>query len=1116
MKKKSQIYFGILVILVLTMVIAGSSMAAGPPVFINEIHYDNSSTDTGEAIEIAGPAGTNLAGWSIVLYNGNGGAAYNTIALGGTIPNQQAGFGTLSFAISGIQNGSPDGLALVDPGSAVIEFLSYEGSFGAVGGPANGMTSTDIGVSEPSATPLGNSLQLGGAGTMGGDFAWAASQANTFGAVNTGQTFGIVTGPTDPVINEFVANHTGADSQAFVEIFGDPSAGYSAFTVLEIEGDSSSSGQQGKIDAVLPVGTTNAGGYWTDDEDMENGTITILLVEGFTGSSGQDLDTNNDGTFDVTPWSRIVDDVAVEDTSGTNFTYSATVLAPGFDGGTFTVGGASRIPNSADTDTTADWLRNDFDGFGFPGFPGSPALGEAENTPDAVNVAITVPTDPVGVCGDPSTLIHDIQGAGLVSPDVGSIREIEGVVVGDFQGSTGLNGFMVQEEDGDVDANPLTSEGIFVFDPANAVALNPGDVVRIRGSVAEFFTLTEINNVVTVIDCNSTDTASPSTVTLPVTSVNDFEPTEGMAVTFPQTLFASGNFNQGRFGEVDLSVGGAQDNPTNVVAPGAAANALQDLNNRSRIQLDDGSNVQNPLPLPPYIGAGGTLRTGDSVAGLTAVMSYAFGLYELHPTTAVNFTRVNVRPGVPNVGGTIQVAAYNVLNYFTTIDNAGPICGPLGNQGCRGADTPAEFIRQRDKLVTAISTLDADVVGLMEIENHPGDVPTADLVAGLNDATAPGTYDYVATGAIGSDAIRVALLYQPASVTPFGAFEVLDSSDDPMFDDTRNRPMLVQSFVENVTGEVFTVGVNHLKSKGSNCNAAGDPDTGDGQGNCNVTRTSAAQAIVDFLATDPTGSGDSDYLVIGDLNAYAQEDPVVTIEAGGYTDLIEAFVGAGYGAGAYSFNFFSQSGYLDHGLASETMTPQVTGADFWPVNADEPRALDYNNFNQPLLYNPDQFRSSDHDPVVIGLFPAKMLKETASLDLSLLLPTGDKNTDKRINKAIEEIEASLNSRWWTSDQTITSKKVFDRERNAIAQLELIVASGVPEASAAQAAIDVLVNADRQLAQIELIAAIARGGSASKIADAEAAMADAETFIALGLYVDAVNAYAAAWDAATKA
>jgi len=147
----------------------------------------------------------------------------------------------------------------------------------------------------------------------------------------------------------------------------------------------------------------------------------------------------------------------------------------------------------------------------------------------------------------------------------------------------------------------------------------------------------------------------------------------------------------------------------------------------------------------------------------------------------------------------------------------------------------------------------------------------------------------------------------------------------------------------------------------------GDPDTGDGQGNCNVTRTKAAQAIVDFLATDPTGSGDSDFLVIGDLNAYAQEDPVVALENGGYTDLIEAFVGSGFGAGAYSFNFFSQSGYLDHGLSSPTLTPQVTGAAFWHVNADEPSGLDYNDFNQPLLYNPNEFRSSDHDPVLVGL-----------------------------------------------------------------------------------------------------------------------------------------------------
>ncbi|HSG16956.1 MAG TPA: ExeM/NucH family extracellular endonuclease [Anaerolineae bacterium] len=925
----------------------------------------------------------------------------------------------------------------------------------------------------------------------------------------------VAAAPADPVINEFVANHTGADSQAFVEVFGDPSTDYSAFTVLEIEGDSSGAGV---IDAVLTVGTTNAGGYWTDPEDMENGTITIMLVENFSGSRGTDLDTDNDGTFDSTPWSRIVDDVATTDGGSSDRTYSSTVLGPFFDSNPFGAGGASRIPNSTDTDTTTDWLRNDFDGFGFPGFPGSPAPGEAENTPDAVNVAITVPTDPVGECGDSATLIHVIQGNGLASPDVGSIREIEGIVTGDFADtSTGLSGFFMQEETADFDGDAATSEGIFVFN-AGVGSVTVGDTVRVRGTVAEFFGLTELNNVASVTACPATGTTAPASWSLPVASVNDWEWVEGMEVFIDQTLYASGNFNQGRFGEVDLSVGAPLDNPTNVVAPGAPANALQDLNDRSRIQLDDGSNVQNPLPLPPYIGAGNTLRTGDTIPGLTGNVSFSFGVYEIQPTLPVNFTRANVRPGVPNVGGDLTVAAYNVLNYFTTIDNAGPICGPLANQGCRGADTAAEFTQQRDKIVTAISKLNADVVGLMEIENAPDNTPEADLVAGLNAATAPGTYEYIATGPIGGDAIRVALLYQPASVTPLGAFEVLDSSDDPLFDDSFNRPMLVQSFVENETGEVFTVGVNHLKSKGSSCAGAGDPDIGDGQGNCNVTRTRAAQAIVDFLATDPTGSGDSDYLVIGDLNAYAQEDPVVTIEAGGYTDLIEAFVGTGFGAGAYSFNFFSQSGYLDHGLASETMTSQVTGADFWRVNADEPRALDYNNFNQPALYNPDEFRSSDHDPVVIGLNLANPMgdKESVAADLAALLPTDDKNTDKRLDKAIEAIEASLNPRWWTSEQTINNKKVFDNERNAIAQLELIVASGVPEAGAAQAAIDALVNSDRQLAQIELIAAIARGGSASKIADAEAAMADAAALTALGLYNEAVNAYSVAWDAATKA
>lgn len=1095
----------------------GSALAAGPTVFVNEIHYDNTGSDTGEAFEVAGPAGTNLAGWSVVLYNGNGGASYNTIALAGTIADQQAGFGTVSFSLpsNGLQNGSPDGLALVDAGSTVVEFLSYEGSFVAVGGPANGILSTDIGVSEPSSTPVGNSLQRTGSGTMGGDFTWAASQPNTFGAVNTGQTFGGVTGPTDPQINEFVANHTGADSNAFIEVRGDASTDYSAYTVLEIEGDTS----RGVIDAALPVGTTNAGGYWIDDEDMENGTVTILLVEGFTGSVGNDIDTDDNGVIDNAPWTRIVDDVATTDGGGSDIAYSSTVLAAFFDGSPFGAGGASRIPDGTDTDTTGDWTRNDFSGFGFPGFPGTPALGEAENTPAAANAAITVLTDPIGVCTDSATLIHDIQGAGPASGDIGNIREIEGVIVGDFHGSAGLNGFNLQEEDADADANALTSEGIFVFDPTNAADLGGtvavGDVVRVRGSVTEFNGLTEINNVQSVIDCGVTGSASAATVTLPVTAINDFEAYEGMAVNFPQTLFASGNFTLARFGEVDLSVGGVLDNPTNVVAPGATANDLQDLNNRSRIQLDDGSTVQNPLPLPPYLGAGNTLRTGDSITGLAGVIGYGFGAYEVHPTATVDFTRDNTRPTVPDVGGTIQVAAYNVLNYFTTIDNAGSICGPSSNQGCRGADTASEFTRQRDKLVTAISTLDADIVGLMEIENHPDDVPTADLVAGLNAATAPGTYDFIATGAIGTDAIRQAILYQPAAVTPLGGFEVLDSSDIATFDDERNRPMVTQTFVENATGAVFTVAVNHLKSKGSNCNSVSDPDVGDGQGNCNLTRTAAAQAIVDYLATDPTGSGDSDFLIVGDLNAYAMEDPVTTIEAGGYTDLIEALVGTGFNDGAYSFNFFSQSGYLDHGLSSPTLVSQVTGAAFWHVNTDEPSGLDYNNFNQPGLYSADQFRASDHDPVVIGLelVTPMSLKEATSDELSLLLPTGDRNDDRFVQKAIDRIDESLESTWWTSPTTLDPKDgkfVFDREHQAVQ--ELMKVSGVD----VQTAIDQLLEADRQLVLAELTAAIVGGGNPGRIAQAQANLADAAANVAAGNFANAILDYKKAWMNAVKA
>lgn len=164
---------------------------ASVTVFINEIHYDNVGTDAGEAIEIAGPASTNLSGWSMVLYNGANGWVYNTSYLSGVIPNLQNGYGVFSllYPTNGIQNGSPDGIALVDNSNSVIMFLSYEGAFTAVDGPASGMTTADIGISESSTTPIGSSLQLSGTGSAYSDFTWIGPIANTFGSLNTGQTF---------------------------------------------------------------------------------------------------------------------------------------------------------------------------------------------------------------------------------------------------------------------------------------------------------------------------------------------------------------------------------------------------------------------------------------------------------------------------------------------------------------------------------------------------------------------------------------------------------------------------------------------------------------------------------------------------------------------------------------------------------------------------------------------------------------------------------------------------------------------------------------------------------------------------------------------------------------
>ena len=431
-----------------------------------------------------------------------------------------------------------------------------------------------------------------------------------------------------------------------------------------------------------------------------------------------------------------------------------------------------------------------------------------------------------------NVLIHDIQGSGNASSMVGREVTVEGIVTGDFQGSDALSGFFIQEEDADSDADPLTSEGLFVYDADFGVDVEVGDRVSVAGNVAEYNNLTEISSVtgITVLD-DSQPLPVASEVNLPIPDADTdplyLESVEGMRVTVPQTLTVSETYNLGRYGELLLSNGRLM-NPTNVAAPGDPALAVQAQNELNQIVLDDASNQQNPDPTiypDPGLSADNTVRSGYTVSDLTGVMSYSNGTYRIHPTqTPVFDADGNPRTQTPDdVGGRLKVASFNVLNYFNGDGQGG------GFPTSRGADTAAEFSRQSDKIVSAITAMDADVIGLMEIENdgYGSSSAIADLVYALNEkASSDCHYAFVDPGTdrLGSDEIAVGLIYNTLAVEEAGTPATIAAG---AFSD-KNRQPLAQTFKEISSGESFTVAVNHFKSKGSACDALGDPDTGDG------------------------------------------------------------------------------------------------------------------------------------------------------------------------------------------------------------------------------------------------------------------------------------------------
>lgn len=603
---------------------------------------------------------------------------------------------------------------------------------------------------------------------------------------------------------------------------------------------------------------------------------------------------------------------------------------------------------------------------------GSPHPGVISHTVSSTDPAYSnasIPNVSVNITDNDIILtpIYNIQGSDAASPFVGNTVATKGVVVGDFQGSTGLNGFYIQDDIGD--GNLSTSDGIFVFAP-NSVNVNVGDAVQLTGTVSEFGNQTQIGNLSDLSVVVGSGVVTPTAINLPVTAVNNLESFEGMLVNFPETLTVTENFNLARFGEVLLSADGRLFNPTNFIDPTdiptsetendqnnvGAVTDQQNFNDRNQILLDDGRNVQNPTTIP-FLRQGNTLRTGDTTTDLSGVLGFGFGSYRVQPTVDPNFAATNPRTAAPEaVGGNVKVASFNVLNYFNGDGMGG------GFPTSRGASSPAEFERQSDKIVSAITAIDADVLGLIEIENDGDGANSAiaELVDRLNTSVGAGTYDYIRDPAsgVGTDEIKVAFIYKPDNVTPVGQAV---SDTDAIY----NRLPVAQTFVLNSNGETFTPVVNHFKSKGGT-GAGLDADQGDGQGNFNAQRTQQAEALLGFVNGLKTSSGDSDVLVMGDLNAYGQEDPIDVLRAGGLVDELDRFV-----PDPYSFVFDGQSGRLDHALATSTLNSQITDVTEWHINADEPRILDYNlEFKgagqSPDLYTPTPYRSSDHDPVIVG------------------------------------------------------------------------------------------------------------------------------------------------------
>ncbi len=576
----------------------------------------------------------------------------------------------------------------------------------------------------------------------------------------------------------------------------------------------------------------------------------------------------------------------------------------------------------------------------------------------AILCGLAAPTLQAASCDSKFTPVSQIQGQTAESPFVGKTLTTQGVIqavlYADSKQPKVLLGSLA------ADADNKTAEVILVPDHEMARLAKVGEHWQLTGTVREFDGMTALTNPSASKLCGKHATQTATPVTLPMQSLEQWEHYEGMLLSFPQTLVVNDSYTLARFGELLLADKRLMV-ATEVKKPGKAASDFEQQQQLSEIIIDDGKQRQNvePVRFPTGgLSASNTVRVGDSAKGVSGYLLHTKQGYRLVVNQDPVFVASNPRPAAPaaKAKGELRVASFNVLNFFTGdgTDKAFPTK--------RGATDKLELARQQAKMIAALSAMDADVIGLLEVENNgfAQGSALATLVKALNEKLGSEVYRAVLpTERPGSDHIMVAMIYRIADVSEAGKAAVITKT--PF--DRGSRPPLAQSFVHKASGKTVTISINHFKSKGS-CpkQPTADSDKQDGQGCWTPARLEAAKTLTAWLNTNPTGTASDYRLIMGDLNAYRQEEPLQRLEQDGWKHLAKP------DEVHTSYVFKGRSGSLDHALASPALHQQLKQFAHWHINADEPEVLDYNmehkSKNQiDAWYQPTPYRSSDHDPL---------------------------------------------------------------------------------------------------------------------------------------------------------